>query len=272
MLLFEKLHRGGRYRDPIVFLEAVAACVVGIGGGLLLFPGQASLVGVFLVAFVQSGTVMGLLDRNRIDIWEGHLPPGEANWRLARSLMCLFAGVFLTYALIVQLAPADRLDAWFSGQLGAFAAGSVEDIAFGPFGAVLSHNGLVLVSCFLFALFYRHGGMLLVLAWNASRWGVIFSFVALTARDSGLAGSLGYLGKTVLCVLPHMGCEAFAYVLVAMSGVFLSKALGKYRLSSPEFAQVGGAVLRIATLAAACLVLAALLESFLTPRLVLLLF
>jgi len=191
---------------------------------------------------------------------------------MATSLFMLFLGIFLAYVIAVQLAPFEELDNWFDRQLGNFMGGSMADVHFADFAGILRRNALVLLVSFLFALFYRHGGMLLVLAWNASKWGVIFSYVArMAARNEDVFLPI-YLGRTFVCIIPHLFAEALAYILVAMSGVFLSKGLAKYSLSSKEFTQVGGAVLRIALMAVVILVVAGALEAYLAPVLVTALF
>jgi len=268
MLLLERFHRQGEEKDRVIFIESLLATAVGIGSGLLLFPAQASLVALFLVAWTQGRTVGLLMDRNRQDIWILKKSSAVANGRLAQSLLVLFLGVFITYGLVVQLAPTESLKSWFGPQLGHFVSGDMRKISFGDTLDLLSHNWIVFFGGFLFALIYRDGGMLLVLAWNASRWGVIFSYLSRTHETESIGANLGYLSKTMACVLPHLILEAMAYILVAMAGVFLSKALSKYALSSPQFAQVGRAVLQIAAIAAACLILAATVEARLAPLLV----
>lgn len=241
-----------------LFVRALLATLLGIACAVLLFPGHAGLVGVVLAGFAQAATVNALLDRNRDEIWGELYPPGLANWRLAKGLMAIFLGIFVAYLVAVQLAPDARLEGWFGAQLGNFVGGSVRDIDFGTFGELMAGNGLVLVGSFLFALVYQHAGMLLVLAWNASRWGVVFSYV----------GAGGELLPTLGAILPHLVLEATAYVFAAMSGVFLSRGIRRHEMSSEAFAQVGNAVIRILIGSILLLCIAMLVEAYITPRLV----
>ena len=265
-----------RAKDPyaprVIVTYALVSTTLGILCGRLLFPNYAGLVGVVLVSFSQAGLVEGLLNRNRDEIWGGGVAPAVANRRLASSLLLLFVGVFLTYLFAVQFVPYWNLKAWFASQLGNFYGHHLTDIDFGTFPQLLMANTVVLAGCFAFALIYRHGGMLLVLAWNASRWGVIFSYIGRSASHYDEANALSYMGRTLVCILPHLLLEAAAYVLVAMSGVFLSKAVAKYNLDSPEFMQVGAAVLRIAGFAFGILLVAVAVEAWLAPALVEMLF
>ena len=256
-------------RLPRLLAEAFCWSAVGIVGGLLVFPEVASLAGVFLMAFAVAPAVDALLERNKEEVWAPGGDPGRANRRLAAALFAVFCGVLTAFATMVWLSPAEKLDAWFDLQLGPFVAGHVTEVDFGTFPALLSINVRVLTVCLLFALAYRHGGLLLVLAWNASRWGVIFSYVARKgASDEGAVAGLGVLLRTAAGVLPHLALEALAYILAAMCGVFLSKALAKYEITSSAFAQVGMAVLRLLGIALLLLSAGAAVEAWLAPELI----
>ena len=107
--------------------------------------------------------------------------------------------------------------------------------------------------------------MILVLAWNASTWGAVFSCVILMATEDQSSNLFAYTLKTLFCILPHLVVEAIAYILIAMSGVFLSRAITRYSWSSEAFSQVGAAVLNILMLATVLLAIAGALESFWAP-------
>jgi uncharacterized membrane protein SpoIIM required for sporulation len=268
IFLLERLRRPDVPADGVLLLRSVLASGLGIGFGLLVFPAEASLVGVFLVALAQAGVAEALLARNRDAIWDGRESAGRANWRLARSLLVVFLGILLAYSAATLLVPAAALEDQFARQIGDFGGHSLAAVRFGDLAGTLGHNALVLAVGFLCALVYRHGGMLLVLAWNASVWGVVFPYVARTAPDLGAGGPVGYTLLAWVCILPHLLLEAGAYVAAAMAGVFLSKAVQKYRLDSAAFRQVAGAVARIGGAALLLLFLAAAAEAFVAPALV----
>jgi hypothetical protein len=265
-------------RPQALFLRSLALSGLGIGCGSMLFPSEASLVGVALFAFSQGKTVEALLNRNRDEIWGELTTPARANLKLAMSLMVIFLGVFTTYLFAVQivaghfnsLAPVERL---FDKQIGDFGAGRFEDIVFSEFAMILKHNAGVLFACFSFALIYRHAGMLLVLAWNASVWGTVFSYLSLVAteNDAGAVASAFYpalyTGKTLVCILPHLVSEAVAYVLVAMAGIFTSLGLARHKIGSDSFMQVTRAILNIFLYSVAWLCAAAAVEAYGAPGL-----
>jgi hypothetical protein len=187
-------------------------------------------------------------------------------------MFSIFMAILATYAVFTLLVPFSSISEFFSRQAGDFSGRSITEISFGTFRNIFFHNLAVLLISFLFSLIYLHGGMMLVLAWNASVWGVVFACIARTAPDQSAGGPAVYLLKSLVCILPHLILEALSYILIAMSGVFLSKAIQKYALASPQFAQVGGAVIRISLLALGILVLASILETQVAPVFVSVLF
>ena len=270
MYLLDRTAGRKDFGNGSIFLQATLGTVLGIGAGFVLFPAEASPIGVFLVALAQHRTVEALLDRNRDEIWggaEGARGARGANFRLAISLLVFFLGVLVTYSAATLLVPEARLPDLFGRQLGDFDVVSITDVVFDDLGGILGNNVLVMLACFLFSLLYRHGGMLLVLAWNASVWGVIFPYIARTAPDRS-AGAVVYFLKSFVSIFPHLLLEAVGYVLVAMAGVFLSKALQKYELGSPRFTQVAGAVGRLVALSALTLALAGVVEACVAPTLI----
>lgn len=268
MYLFDKYYASGKYGNGTIIIESVFVSALGIGSGFLLFPAEASLIGVFLVAFAQARTVEALLDRNRDEVWGGKMPTVQANLRLATSLFTLFMGILGTYAVATLVVPEDRLMGLFERQIGDYGGHSITDVVFDDLGAVIGHNAIVLIACFLFSLIYRHGGMLLVLAWNASVWGVVFPYIARMAPDQATGGAVLYFLKSFASIFPHLFLEAIAYILIAMAGVFLSKSLQKYELGSKQFNQVAMAVARIGALALAVLVAASVVEALVAPALI----
>lgn len=268
MLLFDRYYRDKGFKNRIVFAEAALASVLGVACGVLLFPVEASLVGVFLIALALSGTAEGLLDQNRKVIWNNEVSPRRANWQLAAALLTLFIGVLLTYSLVALFAPADRLLSLFGRQLGRFGGHSITEVEYDGFFLLAANNLKICGVCFLISLIFRQGGMLLVLAWNASVWGAVFPYLARTAPDNQHIGPFIYLLKTSVCISPHLVLEALGYVLIAMGGVFLSRCLERHELGSASFNRVALAVLKIFSGGVAVVMLAAAVESVLAPALV----
>jgi len=268
MYLFDRRYNTGNFGNGLVFVETVVVSVLGIVSGFVLFPSEASLIAIFLIAFGQARTVEVLLDRNRDEIWNGFKTPAQANFRLAASLLTMFMGILASYAVAALVVSGDAVLHLFGRQVGDYGGHSITEVVFDDFTGILGHNLVVLVICFVFALVYRHGGMLLVLAWNASVWGVVFPYVARTAPDLSPGGPAVYFAKSFICIFPHLSLEAAAYTLAAMAAVFLSKAVQKYDVGSERFTRVGASVLRISALSLVLLVVACAVEAFVAPALI----
>ncbi len=272
MFLFEKDGAAPDLRLWPLFGQSVAFAAFGLVAGLLMFPGEASLVGVFLSTLGLTRTAHAVLERNRDEIWSRLCTPRVANVRLAASLSVIFAGVLVAYGVAALALPQGVVARGFARLLGDYGGHSLTEVRFDGVGLVLAHNLVVALVGFLFALLYRHGGLLLVLAWNASVWGAVFPWVARTAPDAGAGGALGYLARTLVVIVPHLAPEALAYVLVATAGVFLSKTVARYEWGSPQFRQAGGASVRILGAGLGLLALASLVEAWAAPALIRILF
>lgn len=242
---------------PGALLRGAAWSVVGMVAARMFFPGDAALISVVLIALGQAGYVQALLDRNRDEVYGGAMTPRRANLRMARELFGLFIGVFLAYCAAVSLLSLAKVGAVYGDFLGEFRGTRLRDVDFGTFGVLMQRNAVVLFASFLLSTLYQHGGILLVLAWNAARWGVVLGFLTRTeAAHGGVEAAL-----TVAIVLPHLIFEALSYVLAAMSGAFLGRGLLRHRIGSPIFDRVGLAVLGVLFVSGMALVVASFFES-----------
>lgn len=239
------------------FIRGAVWSTLGLAAAHVVFPGEAPIVSVILIALGQANYVEALLDRNRNEVYGGVLRAREANRRMARELVGLFLGIFAAYTLAVFVVKEAHLEQAFGSMLGEFYGTRLSQVDFGTFGLLMQRNLAVLLAGFLISLLYRHGGILLILAWNAARWGVVLGCVG---RREVEAGGLG-AGLAVSVVLPHLVFEALAYVLAAMAGAFLGRSLLRHKVGSPTFNNVGIAVLSLLGLSVVTLAVASAFEA-----------
>ena len=231
--------------------------LLGLAAARAFFPDNAPVLAVVLVALGQSSYVQALLDRNRNEVYGGVVGARRANLRMARELFGLFVGIYAAYVFAVSLVAPERLTAVFGGLLAGFQGARLTDVDFGRFDTLMAKNGAVLMASFLISTLYQHGGILLVLAWNAARWGVVIGSLARAEYNAeGLAAAL-----VVAAVLPHLLLEALAYVIAAMGGAFLGRGVLRHRVGTAAFESVGIAVLVLLLTSAGVLTLASLLEA-----------
>jgi len=137
---------------------------------------------------------------------------------------------------------------------------------FGSISDILDRNIIVAMGTLVAALIYRHGGVILVLAWNASTWGAVFACVIRMASESQEESLIVYAIQTLIYILPHLITEAVGYILIAMSGVFSLRAITRHSFQSRALLQVGGAVLNILITGFLMLLIAATIEAFWAPH------
>lgn len=259
-----------------IFLFAFGASILGIGVNYLLFPSQGT-ISVFLTAFALMGLVKDLFEQNKHEIWDNIVSPYHANSMLAFSLLSIFLGILIGYSLVTTFMSPHTTIQFLDEQLGAYKSirpgYDISLVDFGSFRSILYHNLVVLLIVLFFALLYRAGGMLLIIAWNASVWGVTFSYIAhhSVLNDSMVSGMFKRITILVMIyfsVFLHLITESLGYILCAMTGLFISKASIKYFRVPNRFFSVTKASFLIFLLSFLLILVAAFIESNVTPQII----
>lgn len=229
------------------FLYGIAATLLATIIAIKYFPGHETMAICAFVAIGLGSFMNEILSFNRDAIWGKELSSYVANKKLAFEITGIFGGIFLT-ALTLYLSA------------GYYEELNIKEIYSNNFLDLLLHNFQVLSVCILLAFIYRAGGIVLIMSWNAINWAeAIGHYLSLTTIGAGYKWS-SLLG---VALLPHLICEALSYILGGMSGLFLSKAVFKYKLLSLEFRQVYMASFKILCLSAFILLIGALFEIYL---------
>lgn len=196
----------------------------------------------------------------------------KAFWRdngdFFRVLLGLFLGILLIYSFAAMFLSSFSVNSLFREQLemrsGGFgAAGMATGAAIqheSLFMRLLLNNAMVLAAVFVVALLAGDGAIFL-LTWNASVWGTIFG---VTARNAGYvthSDPFVYFVHIVITVTPHVLLEASAYILAAMAGGMISRAILKDGIGSKRFNEAFQDNATIIGLAVVCLVIGVLVES-----------
>lgn len=256
-----------------IFFVSALASITGITASYILFQEEASIISVFLTAFALLGIVNKLFDTNRKEIWEKICTPYHANKKLCISLLDIFLGIILGYGCVTLLIKPEAALNLLDRQLGVYSGirpgFNLIDIDFGTFPELIKHNFSVLLVVFLFAIMYRTGGILLVIAWNASTWGTVFSYIARNSiQYTGIIKGLKTLLVTYLSVFLHLVTESGGYILAAMAGFFISKACIKYFKDTEKLLRVIKAAFLIFLLSVISLTASALIECHITPKII----
>ena len=265
MFPFDLLHQG-RTRPSLAILFGEAFFVTGVGVGMawLVFPAAAGLITVFLISLGMQDSFATLLEVNRRDIWEKRVTPYSANAWLVGALVSVFLGCFLAFSFVAWSLSAASLRQVFASQflLSPLQAVDLSRLAFGSVSGLLTRNVSVFLLCLLISAVYRTGGALLILAWNASVWALSFTFLSRSTIALGAASLPATVTAVVVGITPHLVLEAAAYVIAALVGIFVAKAVEKYSWRSPQFLRVVRACLLLVGVGMLLLSTGAVVESW----------
>ena len=229
--------------------------------------GESGVFSIFFSSAVLSARFLQLLEENRERIWEKGFKSWKTNTLTAGSIFAIFMGTFLAYVIAAIWLNND--EAARSFRFALQAAGLGEDTIltrrFTGFLPIFSYNCLVLLSIITVTFIYRAYGALLAITWNACVWGLVLTFLVQRGLSGSEGSAAGFIAISATAVFPHLALEAAAYVVGAMASIFLSKALMKYPVRDERFRVVALASVRLFTVAAALLLLAAVFETQLAP-------
>jgi uncharacterized membrane protein SpoIIM required for sporulation len=197
-----------------------------------------------------------------------------------RTFLLLFMGFTIAFAGIYLVSSQDYAQNVFSVQLETLSAinGKSTKIANNPYlefkinsmVTIILNNVRVLVFCILFSFIFG-AGSLFILSWNGSVLGVAMgSFVRdkVTSVLSVGAGGLVYLGYILQSVIRysiHGIPEILAYVIAGIAGGIISFAVSKHGAFSKHFENVLVDTADLLLIAVGILVVAGVLEVFITP-------
>jgi hypothetical protein len=232
MLALQRFYPEGVPTPGMLLLEGGAGALLATFFAWWLFPAEASLVAVFLVAILSTDSVERLLGRNRREIFDEGVSPRRANLRLAAWFMCLFMGCVAGFSALGLLLPMEVVEQLFHKQVQPVSTMTFSGLQFGSVGELLARNSYVVLFFFAVAMPFRQGGVMLAVAWNASVWGGTFGLLARRWSEAGGPDVLEAWVRVLAAISPHMAAEAFGYVLAGFAGVFLSKGLLKHNLDS----------------------------------------
>ena len=228
-----------------LFLSAIFYSILGLMLARWHFNAYEQIITSTFIALGLYSIMQQALERNRCAIWDKENSALRANETLAAEVVTIFFGIFVVGLMIEPNAAGSR------DITAHFLSNSLVSI--------YRANAAVLWGGAFIAIFFGPGGLVFLLAWNALNWAGDFSYMwsHLPATASKLDCLLGFLA-----VLPHLVFELVAYILAGLSGVFFSKAIGKYALNSDAFARVSKACLVLFLVGAGSLLIAGLFENY----------
>jgi uncharacterized membrane protein SpoIIM required for sporulation len=189
-------------------------------------------------------------------------------------LLYLFFGFVVAYTLWFLVLPDSIVDPLFSTQIdtikginnqvsGNFIFSGNASGSSSIFFQIFLNNFKVLLFCLFFSFFYG-AGAIFILTWNAS---VISAAVGMFIENAVKAGThiLGAIPLAILRYSIHGIPEIAAYIVAGLAGGIISVAMINRDLETNKFRRIVLDVIDLCLIAILILVLAGLLEVYVTP-------
>jgi hypothetical protein len=229
--MFETLYKIELIKEKpyIAFFMGLFYSIIGISVAAWFFRRDPALVTVGLITVLFYPTIRRLiLDETALLKTEKMLAKGhiERHARLIMIYLLIFLGVLIGYSFFSVMLPALATNSIFDDQMSIYTAysGNAKILDKGTFSMLFSNNITVLILVFATALFIGDGA-LFILVWNASVWGTVFGALAKASATMGSLNPGILFGIIMTIVLPHVLLEALAYIVAAVSGGVVSRAV-----------------------------------------------
>jgi len=227
------------------FIIAVVYSVLGIAAARVLFGANSGIVSVIFTSLFILPYLQKLFKKEEKEEEKEHLLSLKSfasikhffkHNKAIKVYFAIFLGIYLTYMFFSFILPQLGFNTFdiLKEQLFVDPALRGRAIDTGTFFSILTNNWWVLLACFLIAIIVGDGAIFFI-AWNASSWGVLFGYRALTAGLNGGVNPWYYLLLLFLITLPHVILEGGAYILAAISGNVISDEIIKNKTEVRNF-------------------------------------
>jgi len=190
--------------------------------------------------------------------------------------MFLFAGIVVATALWYIFSPASLIRTLFDAQIktisGISITGNVSQ-NFSIFILIFFNNLKVLIFCILFSFIYGSGAIF-ILTWNASVIGVAIGYyirikITMISSMTGFEYISHYFGAFAIGLtkyIIHGVPEILSYFIGGLAGGIISVGIIKREFKDYKFSRIIFDASNLIILAIIILVIAAVLEAYVTPR------
>ena len=254
-----------------LFFLGFAYSVLGLIIGYIIFRSYVSLVMVVLAVIASVPFMHSLISREerRDVVIEDEKKVLKAHMKSVEMFAFLFLGFLVGYVVSYVLLPSEVAVKTFSTQINTIMA--VKGAAAGNFfssmnmlSVIFFNNVKILFFCILFSFFYG-AGAIFILTWNASVMAAaIGSFISNGLKH---AHALQVTASGFMRYLLHGLPEIIAYFVGALAGGIISIAIIRHEFRGEKFNRIMKDALDLIFIAIALLLVAGLIEVFLTPLL-----
>lgn len=248
------LHRAEDKPWKMLILGFVYSSIAA-GLALFIFPSEAGAVMLVLTVAAFMPLMLNLMKIEELKDEKSRFLIKE-HWPALRLFIFLFFGMIIAYTLWFAVLPAEITKSLFDMQLTTIAGRGVELGAMtglGSLASILLNNFKVLMVGLLLALVFG-AGAIFILDWNATILGVLLGNVLHHRLDFSAAK-----------YLVHGVPEITAYFVAGLAGGIISAAIARHKLGTKEFNNVLRDSAGLIVLSAVILIIAALLEVYVSP-------
>ncbi len=248
-------------RPFFAFLLSFSYSIIGIASALIIFPSSPSLITIAFISLLLLPSLNQLLSHEENqEIREKKLSLRllfKDHKDIFEIYLFLFLGIFSAYLLLAFFLPNQIAKTVFESELSAvgFTGATLNPNAFLQ---ILQNNIRVMLAVFILSIVYGSGSILL-LAWNASVWGVVIGFA--TKSQLFPQNPTAILFATLIPILPHLIIETIGYLFSAISGGVLSKAAIREKPFSKKFNHVASDAVIIFALGLIAIFIGAYIET-----------
>ncbi len=257
MVLEDALFKIGR-RKIYSFILGVLYVGIAYGTAKLFFPSQISLAMIFFVTLLLVPSTARLITiEEKIERRNGMHRFFRDHYAIIEIFFFLFLGITVGYLLIGQYTPTtiEYQNSYLErqGLVGDFINTEIQKDT--QLMGILYNNVGVALIAFVLSIFYGVGALFLIVL-NAS---VFASFILIATETIGLKTLLGGV------LLAHTSHEVLGFLLAAMAGGVISKALMKERIGTTPFQNVVKDATILLIISLAVIILAGILEVYVVP-------
>ncbi|MDD5253782.1 MAG: hypothetical protein PHG05_01595 [Candidatus Nanoarchaeia archaeon] len=242
-MVFERLFAGD-IKKRWLFLISIAYSSIGLAISRLLFGANSGLVAIVFTSLLFLPIMKKIFEKEGKARSKCYFRFYFLTKKIIWSYFVIFLGVFLVFTIYSFILPQLGFDTSniLKEQLFVDPAlrGNVFD--FSLMGSIFMNNFWVLLACFILSLFFVEGGIFFII-WNASAWGTLFGYRALTASFYSGESAWLYLLIILLIILPQFFFEGMAYILAAVSGAKISLLITSSKKVKDFFGILGISIL-----------------------------
>jgi len=237
------------------YVYSVLGTMIGFAFAVILFPDNPGIFAVFFITLFLAPFIIKqiklnelLVGRteeiktNNISLFKLQVTSDKFKFsnfyndhkKLFATYFYFFLGILSVIILLIAVIPQHASSNLFSEQGWDAKLIPSKNIGFSGqdkntvFWNIFINNLSVLVVCFIIALVFPLGAILLIV-WNAIYWGVVFTQYALFYSSFYGVSFISIMFPLLLSISLHVILEIFAYFLASMSGNILAVGIKKER-------------------------------------------